>query len=154
MLFEDEPYYRMIRLISSIYLKTRHWTERQIKNLDLTYPQLGALIVLSQHDGITQREMANRLDTDATTVMVLCDSLEKKNWLRRVPDKADRRINRLVLTDSGNRIYQDALSHIQSGYSYMVKSSPRFDDLNGTISFLEAFDNNLKEMMQPGQEDK
>jgi DNA-binding MarR family transcriptional regulator len=154
MLFEDEPYYRMIQLISGIYLKTRHWTERQIKILDMTYPQLGALIVLSQHDGITQREMANRLETDATTVMVLCDSLEKKSWLRRVPDKTDRRVNRLVLTDNGNHIYREALSHIQSGYSYMVKSIPRFDDLNGTISLLESLDNNLREMMQPGPESK
>jgi len=150
MLFEDEPYFRMIQLISGIYLKTRHWTERQIKSLDMTFPQLGALIVLSQHDGMTQREMADRLETDATTVMVLCDSLEKKNWLRRVPDKADRRINRLVLTDNGNRIYREAQSRIQSGYSYMVKSAPRFDDLNGTISLLAAFDNDLREMMRPG----
>ena len=154
MLFENEPYFRMIQSITGIYMKTRHWTERQIKVLDITYPQLGALIVLSQHDGITQREMANRLDTDATTVMVLCDSLEKKNWLRRVPDKADRRVNRLVLTDNGNHIFQEALSRIQSGYSYMVKSTPQFDDLNGTISFLEAFDHNLKEMMRPGLEGK
>jgi DNA-binding MarR family transcriptional regulator len=150
MLFEDEPYYKMIRLISGIYLKTRHWTERQIKILDMTYPQLGALIVLSQHDGITQRELAGRLETDATTVMVLCDSLEKKNWLRRVPDKTDRRVNRIVLTDSGNHTYREALLRIQSGYSYMVKSTPRFDDLNGTISLLENLDRNLKELMQPG----
>ncbi len=148
MLFEDEPYCRMIQLISGIYLKTRHWTERQIKALDMTFPQLGALIVLSQHDGITQRDMASRLETDATTVMVLCDSLEKKNWLRRVPDKSDRRVNRLVLTDHGNHIYQEALSRIQSGYGYMVKSA-QFGGLHTTIALLENLERNINELMPP-----
>jgi len=147
MLFENEPYFKLIQLAAGIHIKTRKFTERQLKKLNMTYPQLGALMVLIRKDDITQRELAELLETDATTAMVLCDSLEKRGWLVRSRDKADRRINRLILTDSGRDNYTQAMNLIQTGYEYVFNRT-QSDDLNRVLPFLEEVYQHIKEVTQ------
>ncbi len=145
MLFAAEPYFRLIQLIAGIHIQTRRFTEQRIKALNMTYPQLGALMALIRKDDITQRELAELLESDTTTAMVLCDSLERKGWLKRRPDKADRRVNRLRLTEAGRKIYTQAMALIQAGYeSAFSKISP--DKLNQVLPVLEELYQQIKEV--------
>jgi DNA-binding MarR family transcriptional regulator len=144
MLFENEPYFKLIQIIAGIHIRTRKFTERQLKQLNMTYPQLGALMALIRKDDITQRELAELLETDTTTAMVLCDSLEKRGWLIRTRDRNDRRVNRLVLTDNGKDIYAQAMKLIQTGYEYTFKRTPS-DELNKVLPFLENIYQHIKE---------
>jgi DNA-binding MarR family transcriptional regulator len=121
MLFENEPDHRIFLLIAGIWGKSRHWFEQQLKTLNMTFPQFSTLTALSRKDGVTQRELADMVETDTTTIMVLCDSLEKKGWLKRMPDPNDRRVNRLILTDSGRGMYSKAAPLVRSGYEHILK---------------------------------
>jgi MarR family transcriptional regulator for hemolysin len=145
MLFEQEPHFKLVQLIAGIHIKIRLFTERRIKSLNMTYPQLGALMALVRKDGITQRELAELLETDTTTAMVLCDSLQKKGWLKRRRDKTDRRVNRLVLTEAGRNSCTEALSLIQSGYEH-VFSKASLDKVNEVLPFLEELYQGIKEV--------
>ena len=49
------------------------------------------------------------MEVDTTTIMVVCDSLEKKLYIRRTADAADRRINRLEVTEAGRIAADSAL---------------------------------------------
>lgn len=150
MLFEKEPYFKLIQLTAGIHIRTRRFTEQRIKPLNMTYPQLGALMALVRKDDITQRELAELLETDTTTAMVLCDSLQKKGWLERKRDKADRRVNRIVLTDAGRNIHSQAISLIQGGYEYVFsKSSP--DKVNEVLPILEELYQHIKEVSSEGK---
>ena len=112
----DEPHWKLFHLISGIYTKSRRLAEESLKPLNVTWPQFGAMAQLARGDRITQRELAERLEADATTTMVLCDSLERKGWLNRVKDPSDRRVNRLVLTDEGRGVFEEAYPIMLSGY--------------------------------------
>jgi MarR family transcriptional regulator for hemolysin len=149
MLFENEPFFYLIQLIAGIHIKTRKFTEQRIKKLNMTYPQLGALMALVRKDNITQRELAELLETDTTTTMVLCDSLEKKGWLKRKPDKTDRRANRLVLTDAGRNSCTQAIISIQTGYEYVMSKIPS-DELNQVLPILEGLYQHIKEVSLEG----
>lgn len=149
MLFENEPYFKLIQIVAGIHLKTRKFTEKQVKQLNMTYPQLGALMALIRKDNITQRELAELLETDTTTAMVLCDSLEKKGWLMRTRDRNDRRVNRLIMTDKGKDIYTQAMSLIMAGYEYVFKRAPS-DELSKVLPFLEKIYKHIKEVTQEG----
>jgi DNA-binding MarR family transcriptional regulator len=116
MMTPDEGHWKLFHLISGIYVKSRRLAEESLKPLNMTWRQFGALVQLSRGDRITQRELAERLEADATTTMVLCDSLERKGWLNRIKDPSDRRVNRLVLTDEGRKIFAEAYPIMLSGY--------------------------------------
>ena len=145
MLFENEPYFQLIQLVAGIYIKTRKYSENKLKSLNMTYPQLGALMALIRKDDITQSQLAGLLETDNTTAMVLCDSLEKRGWLVRSRDKNDRRINRLTLTESGKNNYAQAMRLIQTGYEYVFDRT-QSDELNRVLPFLENVYQHIKEV--------
>jgi DNA-binding MarR family transcriptional regulator len=147
MLFENEPCFKIIQVVAGIHIKTRKFTERKLKQLNMTYPQLGALMALMRKDDITQRELAELLETDTTTAMVLCDSLEKRGWLIRTRDRNDRRVNRLILTEDGRRIYGQAMSLIETGYE-SVFGGTASEKLNEVLPFLEEIYNYIKDVTQ------
>jgi DNA-binding MarR family transcriptional regulator len=146
MLFENEPYFKFIQLVAGIHIKTRQFTEKRLRKLNMTYPQLGALMVLIRKDNVTQKELAGLLETDATTVMVLCDSLEKRGWLKRKSDKNDRRINRVVLTERGKDMYAQAIEAIQSGYEDVYHHIPNHE-LHIVLPFLSEVYKHTKQLL-------
>ena len=121
MMKPKDPHWKLFALASGIYLKSRRLAEESLKTLNMTWPQFGALLNLNIGDGITQRELADRLEGDATTTMVLCDSLEKKGWLNRVKDPSDRRVNRLVLTEDGRNVFAEAFPLMMSRYRIIAE---------------------------------
>ncbi len=121
MMTPDEPYWKIFAIASGIYLKSRRLAEKSLKPLNMTWPQFGALLNLARGDRITQRELANRLEGDTTTTMVLCDSLEKKGWLSRTKDPSDRRVNRLVLTEEGRNVFAKAFPIMMARYKIIAE---------------------------------
>jgi DNA-binding MarR family transcriptional regulator len=135
MMTPEEPHWKLFHLVSGIYIKSRRLAEESLKPLNMTWPQFGALAQLMRGDGITQRELSERLEADATTTMVLCDSLEKKSWLNRVKDPSDRRVNRLELTDEGRSVFDEAYPVMLSGYQLFTEGvSP--EKIEGVLPIL------------------
>jgi|SRR5215467_2646630 MarR family transcriptional regulator for hemolysin len=67
--------------------------------VDVTLAQWRAINIIRLQHGITQREIANKLGLDASSIIPLIDRLERKELVRRQADADDRRINRLYLTE-------------------------------------------------------
>ena len=93
-----------IQAISSVAIRSRRAAEARLRARDLTYAQYGALVALAERDALSQAELAQALETDSTTAMVLRGSLEKKRLVERKTDPADARIRRIVLTTEGRKL--------------------------------------------------
>lgn len=118
----EEPHWKLYALISGIYQKSRRLSEETLKKLRITFPQFGVLLRLSFQDNITQKELSDIMDTDTTTIMVICDSLQKKGFLKRMKDPSDRRVNRLILTEEGKNIVSKAYPLMMKRYEFFVNS--------------------------------
>jgi DNA-binding MarR family transcriptional regulator len=133
----DEPQWKLFALMSGIYLKSRRIAEETLRPLNMTWPQFGGLFHLTLQNNITQRELSQLLESDTTTVMVICDSLEKRGWLNRVKDPKDRRVNRLMLTDEGRMVFAKAYPLMMTKYKiYANAISPH--QINAMLPILEA----------------
>jgi len=159
--FKDDPYHRLMQLVGALHTKARRFTECRLRPLNMTYPQLAALMALNRQDGVAQVELASSLETDATTVMVLCDSLEKRGWLTRAPDEFDRRVNRLFLTEAGRHAYAEARARLKKEDDYMSamistgelrRTIPVLEDLSSALEgFLERETGALASSERPEQ---
>jgi DNA-binding MarR family transcriptional regulator len=118
----DHPVRRIVAVAAGIHIRTRRWVERRLKSHDLTYPQFGALTVLAARERLSQRGLADALETDTTTAMVVCDALERKGWLERRPDSTDRRTNRLVLTGRGKEVYEQARTTVDASFAVVAET--------------------------------
>ena len=75
-------------------------------DVDLTMPQFRALVMIRRWGPQTGRELAGRLHVTPGTLVPLVDRLEEQGYLRRVPDKEDRRLTWLELTPKADRLFQ------------------------------------------------
>ncbi|WP_350190658.1 MarR family transcriptional regulator [Thalassobaculum sp.] len=73
--------------------------DRRGRELGLTRSQWWVLTALYAKEGVTQSELAAFMDLEKATLGRLLDRLEEKEWIERRPDRLDRRIKRVYLTD-------------------------------------------------------
>ena len=85
-------------LISDVARMMRSSFDRRVRRLGLTRAQWLVLVRLGQRPGITQSELAELLEVERATAGRMVDRLERKLWVERRADAADRRVNRLYLT--------------------------------------------------------
>ncbi|HEX4892806.1 MAG TPA: MarR family transcriptional regulator [Hyphomicrobiaceae bacterium] len=79
--------------------------DRRVKALGLTRPQWLALVRLQRRPGASQSELADMMEIEKAPAGKIVDRMEEKGWVVRRPDPSDRRINRIHLTERGERVY-------------------------------------------------
>src|SRR5690348_8272179 len=75
-------------------------------DVDLTMSQFRALVMIRRWGPQTGRELAGRLRVTPGSLVPLVDRLEEQGYLRRVPDREDRRVTWLELTPKAERLFQ------------------------------------------------
>ncbi|WP_415404597.1 MarR family winged helix-turn-helix transcriptional regulator [Tateyamaria sp. SN3-11] len=70
----------------------------------LTHGQYSLMMALNRPDQPKLGEVAQFLAMDRTTMTANIKTLEKRGWVRVVPDPKDRRNRRLTLTDAGRDV--------------------------------------------------
>lgn len=78
----------------------RHFTET-FADLDLTQKQVSALWLVSDHPGISQIALGQRLRMDRATTMTIVNRLQQRAYLRRERSDSDGRKQALYLTAAG-----------------------------------------------------
>ncbi|MEJ1353356.1 MAG: MarR family transcriptional regulator [Candidatus Sedimenticola sp. (ex Thyasira tokunagai)] len=78
---------------------------RILRPYDITPEQFTLLSLLSDTDGLQQREIAELLFKDRPNVTRILEKLEKKGLVLRKKDPGDRRASRVHITSSGQERY-------------------------------------------------
>lgn len=92
-------------LVTDVARMTRTVFDRRVRALGLTRPQWLALVRLKRRPGCSQSELADIMEIEKAPLGRIVDRLTEKGWIERRPDAQDRRINRIYLTDRGERVY-------------------------------------------------
>ncbi|TDV70428.1 MarR family winged helix-turn-helix transcriptional regulator [Pseudomonas sp. LP_7_YM] len=81
-----------------------------LQELNLTYPQYLAMLVLWEEEGMTVGEVSTRLLTDPGSLTPLLKRLETEGLIRRTRSKEDERVVLLHLTEQGKALHKKAQS--------------------------------------------
>lgn len=90
--------------LARVYQRLSGRVEQSLARHGLTAPQFDVLATLAAGEGITQRELAERLLVTKGNVVGLLNRLEALGWVERRADPADKRANRLYLTRAGRGV--------------------------------------------------
>lgn len=77
---------------------------KRLKPLGITRVQWTALYYLGKYDGISQKELAEKMNIKSSTVVRLIDRMENDNLVIRLEDPEDRRAIKLALTEKGKEL--------------------------------------------------
>ena len=92
-------------LTSDVARLMRTVFDRRVKTLGITRPQWLALRRLTRSPGASQSELADMMEIERAPAGKIVDRLEERGWVERRSDSGDRRINRIFLTDLGQRVH-------------------------------------------------
>ncbi|WP_394750243.1 MarR family winged helix-turn-helix transcriptional regulator [Spongiimicrobium salis] len=75
------------------------------EGLDVSKEQMVVLMKLHQKDGLTQNELAELTFRDKSSMARLLSKMEKKAYISRKQSAGDKRINQVLLTDLGKKVF-------------------------------------------------
>ena len=108
----------------------------------MTLSQWRVINVLVSFNGITQKEIADKLELEAPSLIPIIDKLQSLELVERRSDPKDRRINRIYLTQKAENLYE---TMYECGIS-IIKSATKGikeDQLNLVNKYLDIIINNL-----------
>lgn len=74
--------------------------------IGITYSNYVALLIIQEHPGLTQAELAQYNHKDRNVIGQTIDKLEEKGYVQRKKDPNDRRVYRLYVTEEGKKILE------------------------------------------------
>lgn len=96
--------YRLYRLADAV---SREFAAVYKDRLGLTRPEWRVLAGLGQHGTMTATMLGSQSAMHKTKVSRAVAELERRRWLKRVPNDHDRRVEHLALTKAGVDAYRD-----------------------------------------------
>ncbi|MEA0563419.1 MULTISPECIES: MarR family winged helix-turn-helix transcriptional regulator [Lysinibacillus] len=109
-------------LIHRTDVKMTNYFTKVLKPYGITPEQWSIISVLSSQRGTTQKELAEAIDKNQTTVVRMIHSMERKSIVKKVFNEQDRRSHYLFLTEKGEEIKKTILSVVKDAH-HVVSSN-------------------------------
>ncbi len=99
------------QLCFALYSASRAMTRAYgplLEKLGLTYPQYLVMLVLWEKDGVSIKQLGERLELDSGTLTPLAKRLEADGLVERRRSESDERVVHLCLTSAGKALQRKA----------------------------------------------
>lgn len=116
----------------------------QEEGYNLTPEQFLVMDAIWDEGKMSQQKIADTIFKDKNSVVKLLDGLEKKNLVRRVTNKDDRRQNLIEITPYAKEIQQNVTDIAMNAVDLIIKDIPK-QDLHIFIKVLTKMAENMNE---------
>ena len=113
----------ILRLHDELVRHRTLWDAEPWLELDMSTPQLKALLLISEEEGLRMRELARRLGGSFSNATVLVDRLVDRGLVERLADAEDRRVVLVRAADEGQQLIDQLVT------SWRTLSTPLLEAL-------------------------
>ena len=133
----------IVQGIKQFYREFCHLYDQHLAEYGLTSSQVNVLEQLWTHgDGMTQKDLHERLKIKPASLSNVLDTLEAGAWLERRPDPQDARVKRIFLTQHGHDQRELSLA-LNSRLESLVREGLNQAELSALTSGVEKLRHNL-----------
>ncbi|MDH5164519.1 MarR family winged helix-turn-helix transcriptional regulator [Heyndrickxia oleronia] len=104
-----EPLNNLGVFIHSVDLEITSFVNKKLADFQLTSEQNLIMAILWEQEGVSQNEIALRLNKDKSSVARMIVTLEKKGYIHRTICQKDRRSIEVFLTEKGKMLGKDVI---------------------------------------------
>jgi DNA-binding MarR family transcriptional regulator len=137
---------RILQSLRRIIRAIEIHSQRLSQEFQITGPQLGCLLAIKQYGALTTTRLARTIFLSPSTVVGIVDRLEEKGLVSRMRNTEDRRQVQICLTESGNRLADNAPSPLQETLSSSLKDLPALELVSITLAL-----DKLVSLMEAGE---
>ena len=94
-------------LLARVGAESRRMWARMLAEHDLTPHHFGMLMTLDQAGAATQQQLSRAVGVDPRNAVGVIDALQRRGFIERQPDPADRRRHAVALTEAGRAAVRD-----------------------------------------------
>lgn len=103
-------------------VKMTNYFIKKLKPYGVTPEQWSIISVLSTYKVTTQKELAEAIDKNQTTVARMIQSMERKNIVKRTFNEQDRRSHDLILTKKGADLKSELLPVVTDAHNFVTSN--------------------------------
>ena len=124
--------------------KLKQYTAAMLKqhNIDLTPEQFLLIDLLWNHGPLSQQQIADQMQKDKNSITKLVDAVERKGFVVRHQNPADRRSNTIIPTELANSLKEGAKNTGITILDQMLDGIPE-NELLGFLNTLEKLCTNM-----------
>jgi MarR family transcriptional regulator, organic hydroperoxide resistance regulator len=141
----DRIYFRFIRLQQRVFGEMA----LTLKPTGLSIPQFDVLSTLTEQEGLSQSDLAQRLYVTKGNVSGLIDRLVDAGYVERRSAPGDRRSNAVYLTPAGQKVAQDGI-RLQKAFVAETLGKMSVDDLKRLDSAITGWRDAVKRRADAG----
>ena len=109
----------------------------------ITIGQWKVIVMLHKHNGMTQKEIADRLGLEGPTLIPIIDRMEKEELVVRRVDPSDRRNNRIYRTEKADALWEKMM-HCALKVRQVSVNGISEEDLGTMRAVLDKIWNNIR----------
>lgn len=94
------------------------------EKVGVTVGQWKVLVMLVDQNGLTQKEIADRLGLDGATLIPIIDKMEEERLVVRKVDSRDRRNNRIYRTDRADALWDNMVQCVSDIKEISLRGIP------------------------------
>ncbi|HZA07228.1 MAG TPA: MarR family winged helix-turn-helix transcriptional regulator [Nitrososphaeraceae archaeon] len=113
------------------------------EKVGITVGQWKVIVMLVNQNGLTQKEIADKLGLEGPTLIPIIDKMEKERLVVRKVDVDDRRNNRIYRTEKANELWNKMLECATNIRKVSLKNIPE-KDIDVMKNVLEKIWHNLR----------
>lgn len=136
---------KLIYQLINFALKHRRIMLNYLDETGVYQAQHRLLMEIACRPNASQNDIARSMDVSAATVAVSLKKLEKGGYISRVTDKADNRLNKITITEKGNRVVERS-KQIFASTDQKVFSGFTDEEKQTLSALLQKLDANLDSM--------
>ncbi|MBN7773490.1 MarR family winged helix-turn-helix transcriptional regulator [Clostridium aminobutyricum] len=130
------------KYIAAIHRNVQSIMNYKLEQIDINNGQYDFFFVISNHEGLSQKELSERLHIGKSTTAKAVKNLVNSGYITREQDEYDRRYYRLYLTEKGKQIVPIVRStFLELIEIYSKDLSPK--EYEETINVLKRILNNV-----------
>ncbi|MFD1887623.1 MarR family winged helix-turn-helix transcriptional regulator [Paenibacillus wenxiniae] len=131
-------------LVHRTDVKMTNYFIKKLRPYQITPDQWGIISVLDTERAVNQKQLAEAIDRDQTTVVRMIHSLERKDMIKKVANPDDKRSHHLYLSAKGASIKQELLHTVQEAHDYVTRGFT-IEEVEQLQSFLNRLYDNVKD---------
>lgn len=119
--------------------------EKLLSDLKLFRGQAPVLLLLSEKEGITQKEIAEKLKIKPSTVTLIIRRMKRRGLILTVKDTQDKRFTKIYLSDEGKKLICRLKKVFKQLETEMFKNFEE-EDLKKLENYFQKIISNLREV--------
>lgn len=132
-------------LINKIANQLKRKMDKEMnENYNLTKTQSLVLSYINSNKEIYQKDIEKRFSIRRSTATEILNLMEKRNLIKRIPSKIDKRLNIIEITEEGIKLEKVGKEKIKELEKQMTKSLTK-EEKKELIRLLEKVEQNLLE---------